>query len=697
MKFGDMILASLALAFFHRSVVASRLSTVGSSDNLKKIVTLLTDLQAKIEADGAAEQKSYDKFACWCEETLSEKAEAISTAKEDIDKLQTEIISLKGALAAHAVDIKQLEKDIAANVESQREATEVREKESEAYLEDKNENEQCIGALEAAITVLTGAGTGAKKGFLETLQEAQLLSVVAGVRGLLKRPTVQHSVDEQDLQVVRHFVDRPEDFVGSRTGVISAAQIANNPFGDYAPQSTQIQGILKGMYDAFTADLEKSNTEEAEKQKGFEDLMKTKKTELATLQDTLDKNNMDEAEKTKKLADSKTALDDTKAQLEADEAFFAATKTSCQEKATQWAQRTRLRTEELQGVAKAIEILSSPEAEETFKKAETTFLQISAANSQSGTSVYDRLKALATKYSSLSLARIAATAQSGGHFDRVLVAIDKMIAMLREEAQLDVKDRDFCERKQGKNKNDMEDLNYDIEKAKQTIDRLENEAKELEAKVEAQEKEIKTTKKNIKELTEMREKEEKEFLQAVKDDTDAIALLDEAIVAMTKFYRKNKMPELLQSGSVQAADPQPELAFKDGKYGGRSGESKGVVAILSMLKEDFEKEIKTGREEDAVAQANFEKDRQSLFDTLEAQKELLMNTKKELSEMKLQIADVTEHKEQKGKDLEEEEKMKESLTKNCAWVKSHFKSRRDKRQAEIDGLIEAKNFLAGME
>jgi len=168
------------------------------------------------------------------------------------------------------------------------------------YLEDKNENEQCIEALEAAITVLTGAGTGAKKGFLETLQEAQLLSVVAGVRGLLKRPTVVHSVDEQDLQVVRHFVDRPEDFVGSRTGVISAAQIANNPFGDYAPQSTQIQGILKGMYDAFTADLEKANAEEASKQKGFEELMKTKKTELATLQETLDKNNMDEAEKTKK-------------------------------------------------------------------------------------------------------------------------------------------------------------------------------------------------------------------------------------------------------------------------------------------------------------------------------------------------------------------------------------------------------------
>jgi len=685
------------LAFSHRSAMASRLSTQGGSDNLKRIVTLLTDLQAKIEADGEAEQKSYDKFACWCEETLSEKAEAISTAKEDIDKLQTEIIELKGALATHAVDIKQLEKDIAANVESQREATEVREKESLAYREDKNENEQCIGALEAAIGVLTGAGTSKSK-LLETLQEAQLLSVVAGVRGLLKRPRVQHSVDEQDMQVVRHFIDRPEDFVGSRTGVISAAQIANNPFGDYAPQSTQIQGILKGMYDAFTADLEKSNAEESEKQKGFEALMKTKKAELAALEETLDKTTMDQAEKTKKLADSKTALDDTKEQLEADETFFAATKTSCQEKATQWAQRTRLRTEELQGVAKALEILSSPEAEETFKSAETTFLQISSVNSESGASVYEHLKALATKYSSLRLARIAASAKAAGHFDKVLVAIDKMIALLREEAQLDVKDRDFCEQKQGKNKNDMEDLNYNIEKAKAMLERLGNEAKELEAKVEKLEKEIETTKTNIKELTEMREKEEKEFLQAVKDDTNAIALLDKAIAALSKFSRNNKTPTMLvQSGSAAAAEPQPELAFKDGNYGGRSGESKGIVSILSMLKEDFEKEIKTGRKEDAVAQANFEKDRQGLFDSLAAQKELLMSTEKELADVNTKIADVTEHKDNLGKDLEEEEKMKESLTKGCAWVKSHFKSRRENREAEINGLIEAKNFLAGME
>merc|ERR1740122_677579 len=132
------------------------------------------------------------------------------------------------------------------------------------------------------------------------------------------------------------------------SGTVNAMQIANNPFGDYAPQSTQIQGILKGMYDGFTASLEKANAEEADAQKAFEELMATKKKELETLQLTLEKEELDQAEKTKKLADARVDLDDTKVQLKADEEFFATTKEACKLKSQEWSERSRLRTEEMQ-------------------------------------------------------------------------------------------------------------------------------------------------------------------------------------------------------------------------------------------------------------------------------------------------------------------------------------------------------------
>ena len=113
---------------------------------------------------------------------------------------------------------------------------------------------------------------------------------------------------------------------------MSAAQIGQNPFGDYAPQSTAIQGILKGMYDAFTADLEKDNAAEADSQKSFEELMATKKQERETLEATLQKQETDKAAKTKRLSESEVLLDDTTEQLKADEQFFDDTKEACQAK-----------------------------------------------------------------------------------------------------------------------------------------------------------------------------------------------------------------------------------------------------------------------------------------------------------------------------------------------------------------------------
>merc|ERR1719272_1417947 len=142
------------------------------------------------------------------------------------------------------------------------------------------------------------------------------------------------------------FVNNPQSFAPH--GMIAAQTGQNaNPFGDYAPQSSQITGILQGMYDAMTADLEKDNVNEAASQKSFEALMATKAQELKTLTATLQKQETDSASKSKALAESKTQRDDTTDQLAADEKFFDESKEAAQNKATEWSTRTRLRTEEL--------------------------------------------------------------------------------------------------------------------------------------------------------------------------------------------------------------------------------------------------------------------------------------------------------------------------------------------------------------
>merc|ERR1719313_2813389 len=209
------------------------------------------------------------------------------------------------------------------------------------------------------------------------------------------------------------------------------------------------------MYDAFTADIEKDNAEEAEKQKSFEELMATKKQEH------------DSSHKTKELADSKINQDDTRAQLKRTKSFFEATKEGCKVKAGEWAERSRLRTEELTGIAKAIEILSSPDAQSTFDSSASTFIQTQsvtrtdldsnlethAVSQQYRRRAYNQLKELATRYQNTNMAELAVAVKSGGHFDKILKMIDEMIASLRKEEAEDIAHRDRCQNAQGKNGN----------------------------------------------------------------------------------------------------------------------------------------------------------------------------------------------------------------------------------------------------
>jgi len=666
--------------------------TLAKDKQIEKVVSLLTDLKAKVASDGKSEMKSYDKFACWCEDTLSEKATAISDGKTEVEDLTNTIVKTKGDLGVHRTEISQLKKDIAANIESQRESTEVREKEAKEYQENKLEAEQCIGALEAAIKVLQGSSSSAKKGFLETLQEAQVLSVVAGIRNVLREPFVTRFVADKDLEVVRRFVDHPENYVGGRSEYLSAAQIAQNPFGDYAPQSTQVQGVLKGMYDSFTGDLEKANAEEAGKVKSFEELMETKKKELKTLETTLEKQTMDEAQKTKLLADSKVELDDAKDQVKADEKLFAESKDSCQKKAADWAERTRLRTEELQGINKAIEILTSEQAKEAFKKSGKSFLQFRADHWSRRvldiSKAYSRLRSVATNYRSLSLARIAVALHTTGPFDKVIGSIDSMIAKLREEEQEDIKHRDSCQGSQSKNKNNMEDLNYDITKIGDAIKRVEDDMVDDQKKLDKLAQEVNASKTEMDDLKDLRQQNHDKFVQSIKDDADAVKLIQEAIDALTKFYNENKF--LQQSKQVQ-----PETNWKSGKYSGRSSESSGIIAILDMLKEDLEKEIETARKDEAEDVDIFEKDRAALQDSIDAQQTALTETKKVVAEKEIKKTRLEEKSEQKNGDLDGEKDKKAALETECAWVEKHFADRRKKRKAEIAGLVDAKNFLAG--
>merc|ERR1712139_125831 len=123
-----------------------------------------------------------------------------------------------------------------------------------------------------------------------------------------------------------------------------------------------------------------------------------------------------------------------------------------------------------------------------------------------------------------------------------------------------------------------------------------------------------------------------EFKTAVKDDKAAIKLMEKAKEALVEYYKKNKV-EFVQESPMEDPDVAPDASFS-GK-GKRKQESKGIVAIMTMLIEDLGNEIKEATKDEDRAQADFEK-------AMEKAEKL----KKDLEEKKVHLKEVIADRKQ---------------------------------------------------
>jgi len=654
-----------------------------------KVVTLMEDMASKIQLDAQEEQQIYDKFACWCEETTQRKATAISEAKTSIERLTNRILELKGSTATHKANIEDLNRQSSGNYAGQESSKKIRDRQEATYQSKRADLESAIGAMEGAIKILEGAGE-----FAQT--ESELLTV----GGTIKKAMQEHTELSQDSRtMVDEFLADPAKFYSKKTKRFSGIQ-QKNPFGDYAPGSGAIQGILKGMYDQFTMDLERANVEEAQWQKQYEDLYVLKGDEAKTLATTIANKEQSLSDDGKELSEKTVEKDETQTQMVDDEKFFMQTKKTCKDRADNWAERTRLRTEELAGVNKAISILNDDDAKETFGKANSMFLQTGHDHDHTSTvkrDAYNAVAKIARRKRSIRMSAIAAMIETeeGGHFNTVIDAVQKMLNELREEENDDIKLRDYCAMEEDKAHGEVEDLQRKMRNTQGGIDRLNGKKKEAEDDLKQARQDIEDTETAMSEALSQRNEENQAFRAGLKDDMDAVELIGQAKESMQAFGKKNGF---LQASSKKEPeydeDKAPEGSEFTKEYKGR-GEGGGIVSILSYLKEDLENEILTTKRAEGKAADNFLKSRKEGQKVLGAVNAKVVSLQTIVSETDLKITD-----EQADKDATEglrdgKESYIDSLKPKCEWIKADFDSRRESRNEEMQGLQEAKILLAG--
>merc|ERR1719421_1740064 len=150
---------------------------------VSKVITLLKDMMAQMEKEAEEDEEIYEKMACWCETNDKEKTKSIADAEARIEDLTTEIEELTAASARLNTEIKNLEKEVAANQAALDQATAIRQKELAEFNAEEKDLLQSISALKAAIVVLSKHHGGA----LVQLPPRHLLGLAASLQHELER------------------------------------------------------------------------------------------------------------------------------------------------------------------------------------------------------------------------------------------------------------------------------------------------------------------------------------------------------------------------------------------------------------------------------------------------------------------------------------------------------------------------------
>jgi len=650
---------------------------------IDKVVGLIEEMKSKIEADGETEQAIFDKYACWCEETTARKSHNIGFAMTEIRRLGTLVLKQKGTVSVKDYEMSVLNKQIAENQDAQRQATTIRQKENTEFQAKKQEMENTIGSLEKGIMVLSGAGTKTAS-LLE--QKATLGAMGQNIKKAVQQLPSDAVITPKRMRQIQEFLQDPGEFYDQKAAAKES----------YSPASTTIMGVLKDMYDTFIVNLEKETGMESDAQMHYEDLMSTKEKEFATLSAELKVRVAEHAEALVQVADASQELDDTTQQMQADIEFFEDTKAACTSKADAWAERVRARTEELAGIDKAIEILTSDDAKALFGKAikpgmEKTFLQLSDADQQKA---YRALKLIAERTHSNRLARIAAAVRSSslGHFDAVIEEIDELMTTLKAEEKADINHRDWCKEETFKNENEASRYEYKIKKTEAAEVKLQAQLEQLETLLDTTIEEIGSTNDEIKAMEDERVAEHEAFETAKADDEGAIKLLEQAIESLSSFY-KNNPPAFLQGKQEPGEDEAPDATFTDANKS--KGENQGIVAILTMLKEDLEAEITNGIKSEGDAHADFER-------AMSKSKSVLKSLLEKKSNLKQSIVETNSNIDEKNEDISDlndlltsEKDYLAEIKPDCDWILGEFQDRYERRRTEMDGLTNAKSMLAG--
>jgi len=647
---------------------------------VSKVITLLKDMMKQLQKEAEEDEEIYDKMACWCETNDKEKTKAIAEAEARIEDLTTKIEEATANSARLGTEIKNLEKEVAANQEALDQATAIRQKQLAEFNAEEKDLLESISALKAAIVVLSKHHPNSS---LLQIPQSHVLGVAASLQHEMHKQAalLQGVLTHSQRRSVIAFIQAPQDY-------FDAAPTFKQ---SYAPQSSEIFGILKQMKETFDQNLAASQEEENANQRAYEDLKAAKEEEISAGQAQVDAKTQELAETDEKNAQAKQDIEDTRNSLAADEDFLAMLKEKCQMTDQEWEERQKTRQLEMEAVSKALAILSGDDAHDLFTKTFNPALmeKQSAVLSKRRTQASKLLSEMAHKLQSPRLATLAVRVRLDA-FTRVKKAIDEMIVQLLKEKEDEIKHKDFCVEEFNKNQLQTEKKERQKSDVIAKIEDLEMNIKELTEAIETLKAEISEMQVQLKRAGEDREKQNKEFQMTVADQRATQKLLHSALTVLKGFYDKKAAAALMQR--QEPVGPPPPPGFKEYENNASAG---GVMGMIQQIINDakaMESEAIRSEEDAQKAYEDFVKETNA---SIEEKSKDIVNKSEVKAKAEGDLVQAQTEKDAVMLELEQLSNYNAELHQSCDFVTKNFEIRQTARDEEIEALKQAKAILSG--
>merc|ERR1719156_185226 len=362
--------------------VAAFMDTAGleAKNPIQKVVTMLKEMQAQVQKEGDEDTAAYDKYACWCKTNDAEKTKAIEDAETKIDDLTAKIEGFAALSAQLKTEIEKLEEDIAAATKALETAAAQREKEKAEFEAEAADMKAALSALQEAVAILSKVQLVQKQGNTEQAGQ-MLLQVKSIIRSKLSHYKDVMQADLWDFLSTTALDGDQQSFMAKKHD-FSAVQQDPIPGGgaaagakSYNSRSGQIFGILSQMMEEFGKDLSEAQKGELRAMISFENLKAAKNQEIDAATDLLNQKTEELAKATRDDADAKENLEDTQAAMAADQKFLIELKKNCKIADEEYAQRMKIRGDEIIALAEALKMLTNEDARDLFGRA-TSFVQI---------------------------------------------------------------------------------------------------------------------------------------------------------------------------------------------------------------------------------------------------------------------------------------------------------------------------------